>query len=229
MFGVMDIIKLPVDDQFEIKLFFQMTQSSRDNQLQLDEFLGLISPSLQMQVNGHIYRKNIMANKVVCKFMNVNDDYIKPKSTNKMKYRQFLSDSLKVIKERSFDPVEAIPKEIDVSEETNDLFLSSFVSKLQTAMYVPENEILKQGDPPIGIFFVNSGDCIVNVRDQDSKDHDLIRLLVQGDHFGEISSIYRCLTTATVVSRNYNIMALISVDRLRELTVSFPNYLRLVK
>ena len=71
-----------------------------------------------------------MANKVVCKFMNVNDDYIKPKSTNKMKYRQFLSDSLKVIKEISFDPVEAIPKEIDVSEETNDLFLSSFVSKL---------------------------------------------------------------------------------------------------
>jgi hypothetical protein len=45
---------------------------------------------------------------------------------------------------------------------------------------------------------------------------------VQGDHFGEISSIYKCSTTATVVSRNYNIMALISVGRLRELTVSFP-------
>ena len=74
-----------------------------------------------------------MANKVVSKFMNLNNDYIKPQTTKKMKYRQFLSDSIRVIKKGSFDPsdaIEEIPKELDISAETNDQFLSSFVSKL---------------------------------------------------------------------------------------------------
>jgi len=96
-------------------------------------------------------------------------------------------------------------------------------------MYVPENEILKQGEDGQGLFFVSNGDCIVNVRDQSGYDHNLLRLLVQGDHFGEITSIYRCKTSATVISRNYNIMAFISVDRLRELTIDFPNYLWVLK
>jgi CRP-like cAMP-binding protein len=89
-------------------------------------------------------------------------------------------------------------------------------------MYVPENEILKQGEPAQGMFFVSNGDCIISVKDQSGKDHNLLRLLVQGDHFGEISSIFKCKTSATVVSRNYNIMAMISVDRFRELTIDFP-------
>ena len=46
MFGVMEVIKLPEISQFDVKLFFQKTQSSRVMQLQLDDFLGLISPSL---------------------------------------------------------------------------------------------------------------------------------------------------------------------------------------
>ena len=94
MFGVMDVIKLPEDSQFEVKLFFQKTQSSRDNQMQLDEFLGQISPSLQMRVNGHIYRKNILANNVVCKFMNINEDYIEPKITQKMIFRKLKKEIL---------------------------------------------------------------------------------------------------------------------------------------
>ena len=96
-------------------------------------------------------------------------------------------------------------------------------------MYVPENEIIKQGEPPQGVFFVSNGDCIVDVRDQNGINHNLHRLLVEGDHFGEISSIYRCNTSATVVARNYNIMAMISQDRFRELTIDFPDYLKLLK
>jgi hypothetical protein len=44
----------------------------------------MISPSLQLKVNGHIYRKNVLANKVVCKFMELNEEFIKPKMTSRM-------------------------------------------------------------------------------------------------------------------------------------------------
>lgn len=37
------------------------------------------------------------------------------------------------------------------------------------------------------------------------------KLLVEGDHFGEIGVVYDCCRTATIVSRNYNTMANLSI------------------
>jgi CRP-like cAMP-binding protein len=48
------------------------------------------------------------------------------------------------------------------------------------------------------MFFISSGDCAVNIMD---SNRELIvghRLLVEGDHFGEIGLIYDCIRTATV-------------------------------
>jgi CRP-like cAMP-binding protein len=60
------------------------------------------------------------------------------------------------------------------------------------------------------MFFISKGDCAVNIKDEEGKLHIAVSLLTEGDHFGEISMLYRCKRTATIVSRNYNTMARIS-------------------
>ena len=49
-------------------------------------------------------------------------------------------------------------------------------------------------------------------------------LLAEGDHFGEISMIYKCRRSATVMSRNYNTMAVLSEVLFKELIAEFPDY-----
>ena len=55
------------------------------------------------------------------------------------------------------------------------------------------------------------GDCAVNIQDENKEIIVAYKLLVEGDHFGEIGTIYQCRRTATIVSRNYNTMANISI------------------
>lgn len=91
-------------------------------------------------------------------------------------------------------------------------------------MFSPEHVILKQDSKGDGIFFVSTGDCVVDVRNYDGKEHQAIRLIIEGEHFGEISTIYDCLVTATVISRNYNIMARLTQDRFKEFAIEHPEY-----
>lgn len=55
------------------------------------------------------------------------------------------------------------------------------------------------------------GDCAVNIRDVTNEELVAVRLLVEGDHFGEIGVMFECKRTATIVSRNYNTMACLSI------------------
>ena len=72
------------------------------------------------------------------------------------------------------------------------------------------------------MFFISSGDCAVNIEDQNKEEHIAHRFLVEGDHFGEIGMIFDCRRTATVVSRNYNTMATISKAQFHELMIELP-------
>jgi CRP-like cAMP-binding protein len=57
-----------------------------------------------------------------------------------------------------------------------------------------------------------------------------IRLLTEGDFFGEIGLIYKNRNrTASVVSRNYNTMARISYVQYRELVNEYPEFQKLLK
>ena len=48
------------------------------------------------------------------------------------------------------------------------------------------------------MFFIQFGFCIVNIFDQNNVKHTNFNLLSEGDHFGEISLIYKCLRTASI-------------------------------
>ena len=57
-------MKLPEDLQTSIREFMMFTQSNLDNQKELDQFFGLISPSLRKQVTQHIFQNAVGVNPV---------------------------------------------------------------------------------------------------------------------------------------------------------------------
>jgi CRP-like cAMP-binding protein len=75
------------------------------------------------------------------------------------------------------------------------------------------------------MYFIAKGDCQVIVRDE-KRNENPIKILKEGDHFGEISMIYKCRRTATVILRNYNTMAKLEEARFRELVGEFPEYMK---
>lgn len=108
-------------------------------------------------------------------------------------------------------------------------FIKSLQSKLSTCFTVPEEDIIKQGENAWELFYISTGDCIVNIVDQNNREIENIRLLVEGDHFGEIALLYPgCKRTCTVVSRNYNTMAAVDHYNLRSLTSDYPEYKKLL-
>ena len=90
--------------------------------------------------------------------------------------------------------------------------------------FTPEEQIIRQNDIGDDMFFISMGDCVVSQIDYQRKNHDVMRLLTEGDHFGEIALIYKCKRTCTIISRNYNTMARITNDRLRNVFNHYPSY-----
>jgi CRP-like cAMP-binding protein len=75
------------------------------------------------------------------------------------------------------------------------------------------------------MYYLAKGDCFVNARDE-RNDEFLVNILKEGDHFGEISMIYKCPRSATVTSRNYNTLAKLSEDNFQVLISEYPEYLK---
>lgn len=95
---------------------------------------------------------------------------------------------------------------------------------MTTVICVPEDVIVKQDELTYEMYYIAKGDCAVNVRDEKKNEHIAFKILKEGDHFGEISMIYKCRRSATVVSRNYNTMAQLSEESFRSLVAEYPEY-----
>ena len=95
--------------------------------------------------------------------------------------------------------------------------------------YSPEEMIFKQHDGSYEMFYITSGDCVVNIIDNENKNIIGHRLLVEGDHFGEIGLIYKCNRTASVVSRNYIFLAILSRSTFHDLMSEMPDLLNYLK
>lgn len=110
----------------------------------------------------------------------------------------------------------------------NDDFIAIIVSKLNTALFIPEDLIAKQDEESYDMYFIAKGMCTITVRDV-RKFEQAIRVLKEGDHFGEISMIYKCRRSATVISQNYNTLAKLDEDQFKHLISEYPEYLRFLK
>lgn len=78
------------------------------------------------------------------------------------------------------------------------------------------------------MYFIVRGDCSISIKSFDEKIHDTTNLLVEGHHFGEISMLFKCQRTATVIARNYNTIAGLKRDHWRELTNENPKFQKLL-
>lgn len=87
------------------------------------------------------------------------------------------------------------------------------VPKLETMLNIPEDVIVRQGEDEEdgkAMFFIAKGKCAVNYKGPNKQEHNDYKILKPGDYFGEISLIYDCRRTMTVISKNYSTMAKLS-------------------
>jgi CRP-like cAMP-binding protein len=78
---------------------------------------------------------------------------------------------------------------------------------MSTCFATPEDNIVTQGEKGQELFWIQQGDCVVNIQDRYGFLYVGHKLLLPGDHFGELSVIFKCRRTCTVVSKNYITMA----------------------
>ena len=90
---------------------------------------------------------------------------------------------------------------------TKEIFILEIVNKLNTELMSPEEIVIHQGKVGNRFYFISKGDCSVNIIDNQGIEHIAYKLVVEGDHFGEVSLLYKCASTASVISRNYNTLS----------------------
>ena len=110
-----------------------------------------------------------------------------------------------------------------MSDKARD-FMKELVSQMGTAFSVPDEDFIRQGEVGDAMYFIMSGDCVINVQDHRGIARNEIGFIHEGNHFGEISMLFKCLRTCTVLSRTYNIMAILDFRRYRMISVDFPNF-----
>eukprot|EP00347_Sterkiella_histriomuscorum_P003990 403362169 len=152
-------LKLPKDIQNQVVKFIKTTQSSLDQQKELDLFLSMISPSLRKEVIKFIFDVILRENDLF--------------------------------------------KKLSKSRIQNSL--GKIVSQLQTLLFLPEDQIIAQGDDSLYLFFLSRGNVQVSVRNHRQKEV-ISNNLQAGAMFGEIGLIYNCQRTASVRSKNYCII-----------------------
>lgn len=109
---------------------------------------------------------------------------------------------------------------LNYDEET---VLEYVVKRFDVVLTTPEHAFVTQEEELTeenhNMFFIAKGDCNVKVKDKigDIVEETKARTLNVGDHFGEISMIYNCQRTATVVANNYCTLAMLTKPHFDEL------------
>ena len=94
------------------------------------------------------------------------------------------------------------------------------VSKCKADIREPDDEVTKQGDKTTNFYMLAQGECQVWIEDH-KKNKYLKKILRQQDFFGEISMMYGCARTATVISSKYSTLATLDLAAYRELLIEF--------
>jgi potassium voltage-gated channel Eag-related subfamily H protein 7 len=71
------------------------------------------------------------------------------------------------------------------------------LNKLENEFTKPEQDITTQGERGDDLYFVAQGSCIVKMIDHKKRER-LVRIIKQGEHFGELSMLYPTVRTCTV-------------------------------
>ena len=72
------------------------------------------------------------------------------------------------------------------------------------------------------IYFIAKGDTFVSIRDTHKKEFKNFKKLLPGEHFGEISLLYKCPRTATIMAGNYCTYAILPPENFKKLISEVP-------
>lgn len=204
----MSNLELPKELRKQVIEYIQNTHFTLDRQSELEDFMRNISPSFKVQVSCHIFRGLATQNDVL---KNVITAYIEKTPHGKL-----------------------------TKEEQQELAITKFVSKLEIKLSMPEDVIVKQEDlgevahnekGHMCMFFIAKGSCnvlvqtrfVLDVFTTEADSIKFVRRLEVGDHFGEISLLYNCKRSATVVSNNYCTLASLAKPDFLDLYLQFDS------
>ena len=106
---------------------------------------------------------------------------------------------------------------------------------METVLKTPETYLCNQDEAITAsndfIYFIAKGKCDVIIKDkfQDRFEEKVVRTLEPGQHFGEISMLYKCKRSASVISKNYCTCAKINRANYNELLQIYPNLSNLIR
>lgn len=218
----MNQIRLRDEKCEEIREFMQKTVALKEKQEDFDLFFNTISPSLINRVKSDIFEDKLVLNNTINRALL----HFKLKSIKDLRKQKMLLPSGK--KKKNNDCIkrllfQRIPIEEDEAFANDKQLLQAITDKMGTLFAGPEETIVKQGDENADrIFFIVQGDCTVDMMDHDRKERHAFKLLVEGNMFGEISLLYNCPRTASIISKNYNTMGSIVESKLKDLLGEYP-------
>jgi len=104
----------------------------------------------------------------------------------------------------------------------NEEAIKFVLIELDTKMFLPEDEVIRQNEKGNKMFFIAKGECDVFVTDENSS-YKYSSTLKNGSHFGEISLLKDCKRTASVVSKNYSTIAELGKETFDEIMHRYPH------
>lgn len=123
---VMENVSLPSKLQDNIRDYFLFTQFTLDEQEQLDMFLGLISPSLRLKVQGHIFADVLIKNWVFSRMLNNLTCVTSFSNRSVISKSEFLSALIAKLETTLFIPEDVIIRQNDPGKLAHSLFIQRF-------------------------------------------------------------------------------------------------------
>ena len=138
-----------------------------------------------------------------------------------------------------------IVKDIEIFDDCSEIEISFVVNNLKTLLFLPKDEIIRQGDFGNRMYFIGSGvvEVFINVEKVKKKDEEVVEIdgleikgpqeqttitdvriarLREGQYFGEIALITNLKRTATVRAQDYTTLAFLSSEDFNEVRQEFP-------
>ena len=110
----------------------------------------------------------------------------------------------------------------DLQEALKKKLVNTVVVKLIPQLYRPEDTVIQNFDETRDLYLISKGECRVIILDEQNNIDSNEKVLHSGAYFGEISLIYGCRRTCTVISRKYSTLAKLTRADYMEIITEMP-------
>lgn len=218
MFDVMSVLDLPFDMKTEVDIFWKITENSKMLQDQFDTLLYNLPQSMQISIIRSWLEPALLCNSIVQKTIqsmlsgNEKNQSIFHKINAVNGWRTKLNKANLISEAWSNS----------ASLSSGSILLKVLIHQMGILFTSPEEIIIQQNDFSSSIYFIGSGTCQISQKDTRGEERFFKNLLVKGDHFGEIASLFNTERTCTISSCDYLIVTKLTKPRFRMICSDYP-------